>query len=190
MFGEHLRDLASLLPRAATEMAASVDALSRLVAGAALSAHKVLSFGNGGSAEQAQHLAAELVVRYKDDRPALGGLALTTDTSILTACANDYSFDDVFARQVAALGRPGDVAVGLSTSGRSQNVLKALGVARESGMATVLLTGEKGRTEASKWDVGVVVPHSETAHVQELHLVVIHAVCRFVDAERLRRLRG
>jgi len=185
VFEEHLRVLAELLPRAAAEMSGAVSAASRLVADAVLSGRKVLSFGNGGSAEQAQHLAAELVVRYRDDRPALGGIALTADAAILTACANDYSFDEVFARQVAALGREGDVAFALSTSGRSPNVLRGLAAARERGLSTILLTGEKGRAEAAKWDVGVVVPHEETAHVQELHLAVIHAVCRHVE-ERLR----
>ena len=187
MFGEHLEALAALLPRAAAEMSGPVSAASRLVADAVLSGRKVLSFGNGGSAEQAQHLAAELVVRYRDDRPALGGIALTADAAILTACSNDYSFDEVFARQVAALGQRGDVAFALSTSGRSPNVLKGLAAARSRGMATVLLTGEKGRVEASTWDVGIVVPHAETAHVQEVHLAVIHAVCRFVEAELARR---
>lgn len=180
-FADHLQALATLLPRAASEMEGPVAEASRLVADAVLSGRKVLSFGNGGSAEQAQHLAAELVVRYKDDRRALGGIALTADTGILTACSNDYSFEEVFARQVEALGQPGDVAFALSTSGRSPNVLRGLAAARGKGLATVFLTGEKGRAEAAKWDVGIVVPHLETAHVQELHLAVIHAVCRHVD---------
>ena len=170
-------------------MSASVDAAAKVVADAVLAGRRVLSFGNGGSATQSQHLAAELVVRYRDDRRALPGLALTTDTAILTACANDYDFESVFSRQVEALGNPGDVAFALTTSGRSPNVLKALAAAKARGLVTVFVTGEKGRAEAARWDVGVVVPSSETAHVQELHLAVIHAICIAVD-ESLRALEG
>ena len=186
MFEEHLRELALLLPRAAAEMAGAVEAAARTVAGAVLSGRRVLSFGNGGSATQAQHLAAELVVRYQDDRRALAGIALTADTAILTACANDYDFASVFARQVEALGNEGDVAFALSTSGRSPNVLAGLEAARRCGMATIFLTGEKGRAEAARWDVGVVVPSESTAHIQEIHLAVLHAVCREVDAALVR----
>ena len=167
---------------AARVMSASVEAAAKAVADALLSGRRVLAFGNGGSATQSQHLAAELVVRYRDDRRALPGIALTTDTAILTACANDYDFESVFARQVEALGAPGDIAFALTTSGRSPNVLKALAAAKARGMTTVFLTGEKGRGEADRWDVGVVVPSSETAHIQELHLAVIHAICAAVDA--------
>jgi len=182
MFEGHLRELALLLPRAAAEMAGPVEAAARTVVGAVLAGRRVLAFGNGGSATQAQHLAAELVVRYQDERRALPAMALTADTAILTACANDYDFASVFARQVEALGAAGDVAFGLSTSGRSPNVLAALDAARRRGMATILLTGEKGRLEAARWDVGVVVPSEATAHIQEIHLAVLHAICREVDA--------
>ena len=178
----HLDGLAATIA-AARVMSASVEAAAKAVADALLSGRRVLAFGNGGSATQSQHLAAELVVRYRDDRRALPGIALTTDTAILTACANDYDFESVFARQVEALGAPGDIAFALTTSGRSPNVLKALAAAKARGMTTIFLTGEKGRGEADRWDVGVVVPSVETAHVQELHLAVIHAICRAVDEE-------
>jgi phosphoheptose isomerase len=178
----HLDGLAATIA-AARAMSASVEAAAKAVADALLSGHRVLAFGNGGSATQSQHFAAELVVRYRDDRRALPGIALTTDTAILTACANDYDFESVFARQVEALGAHGDVAFALTTSGRSPNVLKALAAAKVRGMTTVFLTGEKGRHEAARWDVGVVVPSVETAHVQELHLAIIHAICRAVDEE-------
>ncbi len=176
----HLAEMAETVEKA-REMASSVEKAAKVVANALLSGRRVFAFGNGGSATQSQHLAAELVVRYQDDRRALPGIALTTDTAILTACANDYDFESIFSRQVEALGLPGDVAFALTTSGRSPNVLKALAAAKERGLTTVFLTGERGRGEAARWDVGVVVPSAETAHVQEIHLAVIHAVCRAVD---------
>jgi len=126
-------------------------------------------------------------VRYKDDRPALPAVALTADIAILTACANDYDYSVIFARQIEALGKPGDVAVGFTTSGKSPNVLKGLEAAKARGLTTIMLTGEKGRAEAARWDVGIVVPSTETAHVQELHLAALHLMCRFVDEERGRR---
>ena len=180
-------DLATLVSGASLSIGPAVERAARLVADAALSSRTTFAFGNGGSATQAQHFAAELVVRYKDDRPALPAVALTADVAILTACANDYDFSVIFARQIEALGRPGDVAVGFTTSGKSPNVLKALEAAKARGLATILLTGEKGRAEAARWDVGIVVPSTETAHVQELHLAALHLICRFVDEERVRR---
>ncbi|MBL8115226.1 MAG: SIS domain-containing protein [Acidobacteria bacterium] len=183
---DHFEALAALAAKADESMGPAVKKACQMVADAVLSGHNVLTFGNGGSAAQALHLAAELVVRYKDDRPALGGLCLNSDVSILTACTNDYDFSVVFSRQIEALGKPGDVAFALSTSGRSPNVLKGLATARARGLRTVLLTGSRGAAEAARWDVGLVVPSEETAHVQELSLAIIHILCRFVDAERGR----
>jgi len=180
-------DLAALASGAAHAIGPAVDKAARLVADAALSGRTTFAFGNGGSATQAQHFVAELVVRYKDDRPALPAVALAADIAILTACANDYDYSVIFARQIEALGKPGDVAVGFTTSGKSPNVLKALEAAKARGLTTIMLTGEKGRAEASRWDVGIVVPSTETAHVQELHLAALHLMCRFVDEERDRR---
>ncbi len=180
-------DLAALASGATASIGPSVDGAARLVADAALAGRTTFAFGNGGSATQAQHFVAELVVRYRDDRPALPAVALTADIAILTACANDYDFSVIFARQIEALGKPGDVALGFTTSGKSPNVLKGLEAARARGLATVMLTGEKGRAEAGRWDVGIVVPSVETAHVQELHLAALHLICRFVDEERGRR---
>jgi len=179
-------DLAALAEGAALSIGPGVEKAARLVADAALSGRTTFAFGNGGSATQALHFAAELVVRYHDDRPALPAVALTGDVAILTACANDYDYSVVFSRQIEALAKEGDVAVGLTTSGSSPNVLKALEAARARGVATVILTGEKGRAEAARWDVGIVVPSAQTAHVQELHLAALHLICRFVDEERLR----
>ena len=187
MIEQHLSELAALALVARDSLGPALAETMAAVADAVLSGRTVLSFGNGGSATQAQHFAAELVVRYKEDRPALPAIALTADTAILTACANDYDFDSVFARQVEALGRPGDVALGLSTSGRSPNVVRALEAARGRGMRTILLTGERGAAEAQRWDHGLVVPSLETAHIQEIHLALLHLLCRGVDAERLRR---
>jgi D-sedoheptulose 7-phosphate isomerase len=181
-------DLAALATGAALSIGPDVEKAARLVADAALSGHTTFAFGNGGSATQAQHFAAELVVRYQEDRPAFPAVALTADVAILTACANDYDYSAVFSRQIEALAKAGDVAVGLTTSGSSLNVLKALDAARARGLSTVFLTGEKGRAEAGRWDVGIVVPSTETAHVQELHLAALHLICRFVDEERGRRL--
>jgi Phosphoheptose isomerase len=180
-------DLAALATGSALSIGPGVEKAARLVADAALSGRTTFAFGNGGSATQAQHFVAELVVRYKDDRPALPAVALTADIAILTACANDYDYSVIFARQIEALGKPGDVAVGFTTSGKSPNVLKALEAAKARGLTTIMLTGEKGRAEAARWDVGIVVPSTETAHVQELHLAALHLMCRFVDEERGRR---
>jgi D-sedoheptulose 7-phosphate isomerase len=183
----YFADLAALAAGAVEAMGPGVERAARLVADAALSGRTTFAFGNGGSATQAQHFAAELVVRYKDDRPPLPAVALVSDIAILTACTNDYDYSVVFSRQIEALGKPGDIAVGLTTSGKSPNVLKALATARAKGLSTVFLTGETGRAEAANWDVGIVVPSAETAHVQELHLAALHLVCRFVDEERARR---
>jgi phosphoheptose isomerase len=142
---------------------------------------KVLVFGNGGSAADAQHFAAELLGRFAIDRPGLPAVALTTDSSTLTAIANDFGFDQVFARQVSALGAPGDVALAITTSGGSENVLAALDAARALGMRTICLTGAKGAALASRADVVLVAPHDDTARVQEAHLAIEHALCAVVE---------
>lgn len=148
---------------------------------------KVLFFGNGGSAADAQHLAAELVVRYRVDRPAMAAIALTTDSSILTACANDFSFDDVFARQVAALGRPGDVAIGISTSGNSPNVVKALEAAKALGMVAAGLSGRDGGRMAGLCDPLLVVPSEVTARIQEMHILIGHSLCDLLERAAAER---
>jgi D-sedoheptulose 7-phosphate isomerase len=142
---------------------------------------KLLIFGNGGSAADAQHMAAELVNRLQRERAALAALALSTDTSILTSVANDYSFDRVFVRQIEALGRAGDVALGISTSGDSPSVVKALEAARSKGLKTIALTGRNGGAAAAAADVHVNVPSDSTARIQEVHRTLIHAVCELVE---------
>jgi D-sedoheptulose 7-phosphate isomerase len=146
---------------------------------------KLLLFGNGGSAADAQHLAAEFVGHYVTERAPLPAIALTTDSSVLTAIGNDYGFDEIFARQVRALGRSGDVAIAISTSGRSRNVILAVEAAREAGLATVALTGGDGGNLAPIVDVAIVVPSATTARIQECHITIGHVLCEYADAELL-----
>ena len=142
---------------------------------------KLLVFGNGGSASDAQHMSAELVGRFQRERAAMAAIALTTDTSILTSIANDYSFKQVFARQIEALGRPGDVACGISTSGESPNVVCALQAARARGLKTIALTGRDGGEVGRAADIHVNVPDQSTARVQEVHRTLIHVICEVIE---------
>jgi D-sedoheptulose 7-phosphate isomerase len=144
---------------------------------------KVMICGNGGSAADAQHWAGELVSRFNYDRPGLAALALTTDTSIITACGNDYGYDETFARQVQALGVAGDVLFVLSTSGNSPNVIKALEAARARNITTIAFTGRSGGKAAALCDVSIRVPHDSTPRIQEGHEVLGHAICALVEAE-------
>jgi len=146
-----------------------------------LSGHKILWCGNGGSAADAQHMAAELMGRFRSDRRALPSIALTADTSVLTAIANDCSFAEVFDRQLEALCAPGDVLVGLSTSGKSRNVCAALQRARQLGAFTVAMTGERGRQMAALADVWLCVASSDTARIQEGYLLVGHILCEWLE---------
>jgi phosphoheptose isomerase len=154
---------------------------ARLVVDAFARGNKVLIFGNGGSAADAQHIAAELVGRFVSERAPLPAIALTVDTSALTAIANDYGFDHVFARQVRALGAARDIALAITTSGNSPNVLAAVEAAREKGMQVIGLTGGKGTAFAAKCDACIVVPSFETARIQEIHITVGHLICEAVD---------
>jgi D-sedoheptulose 7-phosphate isomerase len=142
---------------------------------------KVMFCGNGGSAGDSQHLAAELVGRLMFDRPSMAGIALTVDTSALTAIGNDYGYEFVFSRQVEGLGRPGDVLVGISTSGRSKNVVKAMEVARARGIVTVAMTGATRGPMADLADHWIAVPHAETQHIQEGHIVLGHIFCAMAE---------
>lgn len=144
---------------------------------------QVLVFGNGGSAADAQHLAAELVGRYERDRRGYPAVALTTDPSIVTAVSNDYGFEMVFARQVEALGRAGDLAIGLTTSGESPNVVRALEAAKARGLRTIAVTGRDGGAAGRLADVHVNVPADVTARVQEAHMTVLHLLCAAVDRD-------
>jgi D-sedoheptulose 7-phosphate isomerase len=144
---------------------------------------KLLLFGNGGSAADAQHLAAEFVGRFLLERRALPAIALTTDSSILTAVGNDYGFEQVFARQIQALGRPGDIAIGISTSGNSPNVLEAMKTARSQGLRTIGLSGKDGRALAQAVDIAIVVSSDNTAQVQECHIAIGHLLCELTERE-------
>jgi D-sedoheptulose 7-phosphate isomerase len=144
---------------------------------------KLLLFGNGGSAADAQHLATELCVRFQRDRKPLAALALTTDTSTLTAAGNDLGFEQIFARQIEALGRPGDVALGISTSGKSPNVVVALRLARERGLVTAALTGRDGGLLTDCVDHCLIVPSERTSRIQEMHIVLGHLLCGSLEQQ-------
>lgn len=159
------------------------DAAARLMRAAVQAGRLVLVFGNGGSATDAQHLAAELMVRFTKTRRAVAAVALTADSAVLTATANDLGVAAMFARQVEALGRPGDVAVGITTSGRSANVIEALRVAKARGLSTIALTGRDGGEAGTLADVHVNVPSTVTARIQEVHRTWIHAVCEWVEED-------
>jgi len=142
---------------------------------------KLMFFGNGGSAADAQHMAAELVVRYKTDRASIAAMSLTTDTSTITACANDLGFDALFERQIAGLGHEHDVAIGISTSGKSANVLRGLHQARNMGLRTIALTGSGGEDLSRTCDAAIVVPSAITARVQEMHILIGHVLCKALE---------
>jgi phosphoheptose isomerase len=161
---------------------APVVRAGEVVRAALASGGKVLAFGNGGSASDAQHLTAELVGRFQKDRAGFSAVALAADTSLLTSLANDYGFEQVFARQIEALGKPGDVAFAISTSGASPNVVAALNTARSRGLRTIALTGRDGGEAGRLAEIHINVPDSCTARVQEVHITLIHAICEIVEA--------
>lgn len=173
---EHQRMIAQLGP-----LEPAVCAAARLMADALAAGGKLMFCGNGGSAADSQHLAAELTGRFVNDRRPLAALALTTDTSALTCIANDYAFDQVFARQVRALGRPGDVLVAISTSGNSPNVMAAVEAARDRGMASIGLLGRDGGALRTRCDPAIVIPSQVTARVQEAHILIGHSLCGMLE---------
>ncbi|NWG24270.1 MAG: D-sedoheptulose 7-phosphate isomerase [Pseudorhodoplanes sp.] len=159
----------------------AVSAIAELIARAFASGHKVLLAGNGGSAADAQHIAAEFLSRFRLDRRPLPALALTTDTSVLTAIGNDFGFDQAFERQVRGLGAKGDVFIGISTSGRSPNVIAALKAAREIGVVTIGFTGSKQSEMLPLCDLVLAAPSDDTALIQQIHIVAAHAICDRVE---------
>jgi D-sedoheptulose 7-phosphate isomerase len=181
LIGAALRDSAAAmgafmqreLPQAAMAAAAIADGIN--------SGGKVLIFGNGGSAADAQHVAGELVNYMRSERRPLACIALTTDTSVLTAIANDVAFDDIFARQILALGRTGDVGIALSTSGNSANVLQGIRAARRLGIMTIGFTGRQGGQMKELVDLCVAVPSDRTERIQEVHMTVLHGICEFLE---------
>lgn len=163
------------------ELQRAVDEAAQLALAAVKQGNKLLFAGNGGSAAEAQHLAAEYVHRFKFDRPGLPAIALTTDTSILTAIGNDCGYENVFVRQIEAIGRPADLLFLSSTSGRSPSVLRAVAAARRMEITTVLLTGASYRPIADGPDLLIAVPSTVTARIQEVHLMIGHTICEFVE---------
>jgi D-sedoheptulose 7-phosphate isomerase len=166
---------------------ATIAAVADRVTAALAAGHKVLLAGNGGSAADAQHLAGELVSRFYYDRPAAAAIALTTDSSVLTAIANDYGYDRVFERQVHGLARPGDVLIAISTSGRSPNILKALAAARATGVAAIGFTGKSGGDMPDLCDICLCAPAESTPLIQQLHIIAGHIVCALVEARLFPR---
>ncbi len=181
---QHFHDSAQLKRDSADVLAPAIAQASASITDCLLADGKVLACGNGGSASDAQHFAAELVGRFERERPELPALSLATDTSLLTAVANDYAFEQVFAKQVRALGASGDVLLAISTSGNSANVVAAIVAAHDRGMRIVALTGkgggEVGRILQER-DVHICVPHERTARIQEVHLLTIHCLCDAID---------
>ncbi|OGI47293.1 MAG: phosphoheptose isomerase [Candidatus Muproteobacteria bacterium RBG_16_65_34] len=184
----HFQESARTLNDCVDELAPLITQAAGHMIQALLSDRKILACGNGGSAADAQHFSAELLNRFERERPGLPGIALTTDTSTLTAIANDYHFDDIFSKQIRALGQPGDVLLGITTSGNSRNVLHAIEAAHERGMVCVLLNGRTGG-EASALltggDVDLCVRGPSTARIQEVHGLVIHCLCDLIDYQLL-----
>ncbi len=181
---KHFIDSADLKYQSAQVLAKPIAQATEALLACVTNGGKVLACGNGGSAADAQHFAAEFVGRYERERPELAALALTTDSSILTAVANDYDFSQVFAKQVRALGTSGDVLLAISTSGNSANVMRAIEAAQERDMIVIALTGKGGGKIAgmlNETDVHICVPHERTARIQEVHLLTLHCLCDGVD---------
>ncbi|AEP28881.1 phosphoheptose isomerase [Brumicola nitratireducens] len=169
---------------AAEVLPVPIEKAANMMVQALIRGNKILSCGNGGSAGDAQHFSSELLNRYERDRPSLPAMALTTDSSTITSIANDYSYDEIFSKQIKALGQPGDILLAISTSGNSRNVINAMEAALARDMTIVALTGKDGGEMAgflSENDVEIRVPSSRTARIQEVHLLVIHNLCESID---------
>lgn len=177
IFRESIRVKEETLKTNSGKIVQAVESIRKLFSGNG----KVLFFGNGGSAADSQHIAAEFIGRFKKERRSLPAIALTTDTSILTALGNDYGFDVIFARQIEGLGARGDIAVGISTSGNSRNVIAGIKQAKKMGLKTISLTGCDGGKLALLTDISLIVPSTETARIQESHLCIAHAICELVE---------
>jgi D-sedoheptulose 7-phosphate isomerase len=185
---EHFAESIATKQTAADALAESIAAAGQLMADALLSDGKILSCGNGGSAADAQHFSSELLNRFEMERPGLPAIALTTDASTVTSISNDYSYEEIFSKQVRALGKSQDVLLGISTSGNSENVIRAIDAAHERGMKVVALTGRDGGRMADLFeegDVEIRVPATRTARIQEVHLLAIHCLCDLIDTTLL-----
>lgn len=176
-----LKESISVKKEVLEKLTPQIETAATLLINTLKSGNKILFFGNGGSAADAQHLAAELIGRYRNNRPALPAIALTTDSSILTCLANDFGFETIFARQIEGLAKKGDLAVGLSTSGNSPNVLIGLKKAQELGCSTLALLGCSGGTIAPEVDLALTIPSKITARIQECHITIGHILCRLIE---------
>ena len=184
--GQHFQDSIAVKQQSLEVLIEPIHRAGEAMVNSLLNNGKILSCGNGGSAGDAQHFSAELLNRFEKERPGLPAMALTTDSSTLTAIANDYSYEEIFSKQVSALGQPGDVLLAISTSGNSANVAAAMKAAQEREMLSVVLSGNYGGTMAvllGDQDVEIRVPSRRTARIQEVHLVVIHCLCDFIDTQ-------
>jgi D-sedoheptulose 7-phosphate isomerase len=185
---EHFAESIATKEAAAEQIAESIATAGRVMSDALLDDGKIMSCGNGGSAADSQHFSSELLNRFEMERPGLPALALTTDSSTLTSISNDYAYEEIFSKQVRALGKSQDVLLAISTSGNSENVIRAIAAAHERGMKVVALTGRDGGRMADIYqpdDVEIRVPATRTARIQEVHLVVIHCLCDLIDATLL-----
>jgi len=185
---DHFAESIATKQTSADAIAESIAAAGRVMSDALLADGKILSCGNGGSAADAQHFSSELLNRFEMERPGLPAMALTTDASTLTSISNDYSYEEIFSKQVRALGKPGDVLLGISTSGNSENVIRAINAAHERGMKVVAFSGRDGGRMADMFeegDVEIRVPATRTARIQEVHLLVIHCLCDLIDTTLL-----
>lgn len=183
---QHFEDSANLKLRAMDSLAPVIAQASELISKQLLAGHKVLSCGNGGSAGDSQHFSSEMLNRFERERPGLPAIALTTDTSTLTSIANDYHYNEVFAKQVRALGQPGDVLLAISTSGNSANVVEAIKAGHDRGMHVIAMTGKDGGAMAGlldENDAELRVPSDSTARTQEVHLLIIHCLCDLIDRQ-------
>ncbi|MCH9695048.1 MAG: phosphoheptose isomerase [Gammaproteobacteria bacterium] len=185
---EHFAESIATKQAAAEQIADSIAAAAHLMSNALLNDAKILSCGNGGSAADSQHFSSELLNRFERERPGLPAMALTTDSSTLTSISNDYAYEEIFSKQVRALGKSQDVLLGISTSGNSENVIRAIAAAHDRDMQVVALTGRDGGRMAGVFgpnDVEIRVPANRTARIQEVHLVVIHCLCDLIDTTLL-----
>ena len=182
----HFKDSPEVKQKAADKLVDPIQQAGDKIVQCMLNNGKILSCGNGGSAADAQHFSAELVNRFEKERPGLPAFALTTDSSTLTAIANDYNYNQIFSKQITALGQPGDVLLAISTSGNSANVLEAINASHEREMIIVALTGKDGGSIArllKEQDIEIRIPSNRTARIQEVHLLVIHCLCDFIDTQ-------
>ncbi|MEC9218527.1 MAG: phosphoheptose isomerase [Pseudomonadota bacterium] len=182
----HFKDSVEVKQKAADKLVDPIQQAGDKIVQCMLNNGKILSCGNGGSAADAQHFSAELVNRFEKERPGLPAFALTTDSSTLTAIANDYNYNQIFSKQITALGQPGDVLLAISTSGNSANVLEAINASHEREMIIVALTGKDGGSIArllKEQDIEIRIPSNRTARIQEVHLLVIHCLCDFIDTQ-------